>query len=135
MTRPSLAGIEKRAAAATEGPWEAHEGTVGAMTGPRGCGGCSGLVSPRHEPACFWSEVAGAAPADAAFIAAARTAIPALTAAVRDVLAALTPHWDAQVRREAKFGRPGSACVCEVCDAVRAIAAHLDLTDPEGDPT
>ena len=64
--------------AATEGPWEAHEGTVGAMTGPRDCGGCSGLVSPRHEPACFWSEVAGAAPADAAFIAAARTAVPRL---------------------------------------------------------
>ena len=84
MTRPSLAGIEKRA---------------------------------ERSPMSTW------------------TAVPALTAAVRDVLAALTPHWDAQVRREAKFGRSGSACVCEVCDAVRALATHLDLTDTEGDPT
>ena len=137
MTRPSLAGIEKRVAAATEGPWEAHEGTVGAMTGPRGCGGCSGLVSPRHEPACFWSEVAGAAPADAAFIAAARTAVPALTAAVRDVLA---------LHRPQPYGREGDPpfvprLVCDHCLAqhdgaveypcptVRALAAHFDLTD------
>ena len=135
MTRPSLAGIEQRTAAATEGPWEAYEGTVGAMTGPRDCGGCSSLVSPRHEPARFWSEVARAAPADAELIAHARMDLVDLTAAVRDVLKAAAPHWENQTRREAKFNRPGSACVCEVCDIVRALATHLDLTDPEGEPT
>ena len=139
MTRPSLAGIEKRATAATEGPWEAHEGIVGAMTGPRGCGGCSGLVSPRHEPACFWSEVAGAAPADAAFIADARTAVPALTAAVRDVLA--LHREDGKVLGYDAEGVldyiPACAeCGCSwPCATRRALAAHLDLTDPEGEPT
>ena len=61
--------------------------------------------------------------------------VPALTAAVCDVLKVATPHWENQTRREAKFSRPGSACVCEVCDIMRALAAHLDLTDPEGEPT
>ena len=130
MTRPSLAGIEQRAAAATEGPWEAHEGTVGAMTGPRGCGGCSGLVSPRHEPACFWSEVAGAAPADAAFIADARTAVPALTAAVRDVLAL---HYAEPYAQGPDYC--AECCHGYPCATVRALATHLDLTDTEGDPT
>ena len=130
MTRPSLAGIEKRANAATEGPWfqgrngRPHEST-------------RDVYSKRepHEPDSHDIATYMHSDEDAAFIADARTAVPALTAAVRDVLAALTPHWDAQVRREAKFGRSGSACVCEVCDAVRALATHLDLTDTEGDPT
>ena len=125
MTRPSLAGIEQRTAAATEEPWEAYEGTVGAMTGPRDCGGCSSLVSPRHEPARFWSEVARAAPADAELIAHARTDIPALTAAVRDVLALHVE--DRDFCRDCDHAHP--------CPTVRALAAHLDLTDPEGDPT
>ena len=133
MTRPSLAGIEQRAAAATGGPWSAadeHGDLPGAD--PAWC------VSRMTEDGRWMHDVAdefGLEPADAEFIAAARTAVPALTAAVRDVLAVLAPHWDAQVRREAKFGRSGSACVCEACNAVRAIIAHLDLTDPEGDPT
>lgn len=121
MTRPSLAGIEKRAAAATEGPWRSQRFTVV----PPGVG----FDEPGDEVALTqW-------PVNAEFIAETRTAVPALTAAVRDVLTALAPHWDAQVRREAKFGRSGSACVCEACNAMRALAAHLDLTDPEGDPT
>ena len=121
MTRPSLAGIEKRAAAATEGPWDYYR--------PHCASGYHEITRGQETLACQVSDW------DAAFIAHARTAVPALTAAVRDALAALTPHWDAQVRREAKFGRSGSACVCEACNAVRAIIAHLDLTDPEGDPT
>ena len=129
MTRPSLAGIEKRANAATEGPWEAIEDdSIHAAPTYVDNDGC-GVIAWR--PVCDFVVRHG----DAEFIAAARTAVPALTAAVRDVLAALAPHWDAQVRREAKFGRSGSACVCEACDAMRAIATHLDLTDPEGDPT
>ena len=126
MTRPSLAGIEQRAAAATAGPWEASGSHVG--TTWTGASDWSGPIDDREL-------VATASPADAALIAHARTDLPALTAAVRDVLKAATPHWENQTRREAKFSRPGSACVCEVCDIMRALAAHLDLTDPEGDPT
>ena len=90
MTRPSLAGIEKRAA----------------RTGK-----------------CVDDE----------------TAVPALTAAVRDVLA---------LHREGGevlgYDAEGvldyiPACVeCDQtwpCPTVRALAAHLDLTDPEGDST
>ena len=61
--------------------------------------------------------------------------VPTLTDALRAALAVLSPHWEYQTHREAKFGRTGSSCVCEVCDAMRAITQHLDLTDPEGDPT
>ena len=126
MTRPSLAGIEQRAAAATEGPWEASGSHV--VTSWTGASDWSGPIDDREL-------VATASPADAALIADARTVVPALTAAVRDVLRVAAPHWENQTRREAKFNRPGSACVCEVCKIVRALAAHLDLTDPEGDPT
>ena len=121
MTRPSLAGIEQRAAAATEGPWDYYR--------PHYASGYHEITRDQEALAC---QVSGW---DAAFIAAARTAVPALTAAVRDVLRVAAPHWENQTRREAKFNRPGSACVCEVCKIVRALAAHLDLTDPEGDPT
>ena len=69
---------------------------------------------------------------DAAFIVAARTALDALTVAVRDVLAL---HREATCSR----GYPQACCVdCDQaypCATVRTIAAHIDLTDPEGDPT
>ena len=128
MTRPSLAGIEQRAAAATEGPWEASGSHV--VTSWTGASDWSGPIDDREL-------VATASPADAALIADARTVVPALTAAIRDVLKVAAPHWEWATRRETKFGRPASdaSCVCEVCKIVRALAAHLDLTDPEGDPT
>lgn len=123
MTRPSLAGIEQRTAAATA---ETFEVTYGTRERAR--------VWIEDDTTPFAEFIVGDA-ADAQLFAHARTDLDALTAAVRDVLTALAPHWDAQVRREAKFGRSGSACVCEACDAMRALAAHLDLTDPEGEPT
>ena len=128
MTRPSLAGIEQRTAVATEGPWEASGSHV--VTSWTGASDWSGPIDDREL-------VATSSPADAAFIAHARTDVPALTAAVRDVLKVAAPHWEWATRRETKFGRPASdaSCVCEVCKIVRALAAHLDLTDPEGDPT
>lgn len=53
-------------------------------------------------------------------------------AAVRDVLAL---HVEATCSR----GYPQAYCVyCDQaypCETVRALATHLDLTDPEGDPT
>ena len=55
----------------------------------------------------------------------------ALTAAVRDVLAL---HVEATCSR----GFPQAFCIdCDQawpCATRRALAAHLDLTDPEGDP-
>ena len=123
VTRPSLAGIKKRAAAATEGPWDYYR--------PHFASGYYEITRDQETLACPVSDL------DAAFIADARTAVPALTAAVRDVLKVAAPHWEWATRRETKFGRPASdaSCVCEVCKIVRALATHLDLTDPEGDPT
>ena len=141
MTRPSLAGIEKRTAAATEGPWEVNgpdEDWAVIHSGPDSVIHAYTAHDPDCERCTCGGDEAGhvaISVEDAELIAHARTDLDALTAAVRDVLAALTPHWDAQVRREAKFGRSGSACVCEACNAVRALATHLDLTDTEGDPT
>ena len=114
MTRPSLAGIEQRA---------------------------------ERSPMSTW------------------TAVPALTAAVRDVLALHQPC-DNDIARtptcQTCRGRAGvwecgcwadedrqpvcSSCTdsdplgrvtpsAYPCPTVRALAAHLDLTDPEGDPT
>ena len=138
MTRPSLAGIEKRTAAATAGPW--FQGRNG-----RPYEDTCDVYSKRepdepdsHDIATYmYSED------DAAFIVAARTAVPALTAAVRDVLA---------LHRPQPYGREGDPpfvprLVCDHCLAQHdgaveypcatrlALIAHLDLTDLEGDPT
>ena len=129
--------IEARANAATEGPW--------LVNGPDeqwaviSSGSDSVLHSyMRCRPDCEGCECGESVAEvaieleDAEFIAHARTDIPALTAAVRDVLAL---HWEATCSR----GYPQAYCVdCDQawpCPTVRALAAHLDLTDPEGDPT
>ena len=124
MTRPSLAGIEKRAAAATTGPWfedddggVSTEPTVLSMTVQRivdteGCG--------MHE-------------GNRALIAQARTDLPALTAAIRDVLALA----DSLDRLSSRHPDSETGCIeTTVAHELRtALAAHLDLTDPEGDPS
>ena len=127
MTRPSLAGIEQRTSEATEGPWfqgrngRSHEST-------------RDVYSKReaHEPDSHDIATYVHSEEDAAFIAAARTAVPTLTAAVRDVLAL---HVEATCSR----GFPQAFCIdCDQawpCATRRALAAHIDLTDPEGDPT
>lgn len=51
--------------------------------------------------------------------------LPALLTAVENVLELLSPHYESQVRREAKFGRKGSACVCEVCRAMEAVEGAI----------
>ena len=130
MTRPSLAGIKKRAAAATEGPWEASGSHV--VTSWTGASDWSGPIDDREL-------VATASPADAALIADARTVVPALTAAVRDVLA--LHREGGEVLGYDAEGVLDYIPACVECDqawpcaTVRALAAHLDLTDPEGDPT
>lgn len=142
MTRPSLAGIEKRAAAATAGPWfQGRKGRPYEST-------CD--VYSKREPdepdshdiaTCVHSEE------DAEFIAHARTDVDALVEAVRDVLARHAPEWPCGNPRHANpdGGCPecgdsyvDSCADCGQswpCSTVYALATHLDLTDPEGDPT
>ena len=128
MTRPSLAGIEKRAASATAGPW--FQGRNG-----RPYESTCDVYSKREpdEPDSHDIATYMHSDEDAAFIAAARTAVPALTAAVRDVLA-LAARLDRLAARhlDSETGRIETA----VAHELRAtLAARLDLTDPEGDPT
>ena len=137
MTRPSLAGIEQRTAEATAGPWfqgrngRPHEST-------------RDVYSKRepHEPDSHDIATYVHSEEDAAFITAARTVVPALTAAVRDVLALHQGDWScgnpAHTNPDVGCPECGEYCVdCDQawpCSTVRALAAHLDLTDPEGDP-
>ena len=134
-THPSLAGIEQRTAEATEGPWN--------VVGPSNPGPWNELaIIPLGEVGA----VAYVQPQwdDAEFIADARTDIPALTAAVRDVLA---------LHRAVEVEPSDTICAgCSTlrgageslryfpvteypCETVRALAIHLDLTDPEGEPS
>ena len=142
MTRPSLAGIEQRTAAASEGPWEVNgpdEEWAVIHSGP------DSVIHAytTHDPDCQGCECGGdeaghvaISVEDVEFIAAARTDLPALTAAVRDVLAlhkpvqyGTSPLLVCQHCRTRQGNR-----VAHPCPTVRALAARLDLTDPEGDP-
>ena len=131
MTRPSLAGIEKRAASATAGPW--FQGRNG-----RPYESTCDVYSKREpdEPDSHDIATYMHSDEDAAFIAAARTAVPALTAAVRDVLAECERFRfkgrGAPDDMPTEFDEGADAAVSAI---LRALAAHLDLTDPEGDPT
>ena len=132
MTRPSLAGIEKRAASATAGPW--FQGRNG-----RPYESTCDVYSKREpdEPDSHDIATYMHSDEDAAFIAAARTAVPALTAAVRDVLA--VHREGGEVLGYDAEGVLDYIPACVECDQAwpcatrRALAAHLDLTDPEGD--
>lgn len=84
--REALDRIKARAEAATPGPWEAHGSTVAGITGTGDCGGCSGILSPAHEPSCYWSQIAEAGAEDTEFIAHARTDVDRLTEALEAVL-------------------------------------------------
>lgn len=50
---------------------------------------------------------------------------PQMVAALRAVATTIGPHYDAEVRRNAKFGRIGSDCVCETCRAIRGMVDAL----------
>ena len=131
MTRPSLAGIEQRTAAATEGPWfqgrngRPHEST-------------RDVYSKRepHEPDSHDIATYVHSEEDAALIAHARIDLVDLTAAVRDVLAECERFRfkgrGAPDDMPTEFDEGADAAVSAI---LRALAAHLDLTDPEGDPT
>ena len=134
MTRPSLAGIEKRAASATAGPW--FQGRNG-----RPYESTCDVYSKREpdEPDSHDIATYMHSDEDAAFIAAARTAVPALTAAVRDVLA--VHREGGEVLGYDAEGVLDYIPACVECDQAwpcatrRALAARLDLTDPEGEPS
>lgn len=148
MTRPSLAGIEQRTAEATEGPWEVNgpdEDWAVIHSGP------DSVIHAYtvHDPDCEGCECGGdeaghvaISVEDVEFIADARTVVPALTAAVRDVLALHQGDWSCgnPTHTNPDVGCPecGECCAdCGQtwpCPTVRALAAHLDLTDPEGEP-
>ena len=111
-----LAQIQDRAEKATNGPWELTlDGEVqGRRPGFRG-------ADPEMDPIVGCLDEAQ----DNEFIAHARADVPTLVAALRAVQDGLGPHYDSQVRRNAKFGRIGSDCVCEGCNTYRAVENAL----------
>lgn len=59
-----------------------------------------------------------------ATLAAEQAALIKSQAALLDQVRAIcADHWGYQTRREAKFGREGSGCVCEICNVMRALEA------------
>lgn len=116
-TSDRLDQIAARAGAATEGPWEKRTVIGWEKVVSYGTEAMIQLVAECRHDECDI--------ADAEFIAHARTDVPALVAALRAVLDVLGPHYDSQVKRNAKFGRIGSDCLCDGCNAVRAITAAL----------
>ena len=117
MTRPSLAGIEKLAAT----PWSFQPWGGQNQNGDY----AESILLDAHGEALAYGLPNG----DGALIAAA----PDLLAAVRDVLAL---HESLPNSRSVLYLHPLCACgKASPCATVRALATHLDLTDPEGDPT
>ncbi len=53
-------------------------------------------------------------------------ALDADEAKLARVREAVAEHWDYQIRREAKFGRSGSSCVCGECRVMRALDGRAD---------
>ena len=130
MTRPKLADITQRAEAATEGPWEVDGSEVSqhwSLPEPW-------LTVASNEVACMSYCYGGSARGierdeDAAFIAHARTDVPALSAAVRDVLA-VADQLDRLAARhpDSETGRVETAAAHEIRTA---ITAHIDTTPKE----
>lgn len=108
MTKPNLRDVEARAGAATEGPWFVIQ--VG-----QGSGRLDRYdVMDRLGPIAQYLD----ADTDATFIAASRTDVPALTEAIRAVLAAVE---SAEVATEPFVPFLDAA-------AIRAaLSAHVDL--------
>ena len=131
MTRPSLADIEKRAEV-----FRLHVPVSRCDTWEHGssCPGVERCKNCRRRwPCTFVTD------AEAALIAHASADLAALTAAVRDVLA--LHREGGEVLGYDAEGVLDYIPACVECDqawpcATRTtLAAHLDLTDLEGDPT
>ena len=142
MTRPSLAGIEQRAAEATEGPWGVNgpdEDWAVIHSGPDSVIHAYTVHDPDCEGCTCGGDEAGhvaISVEDAAFIAHARIDLVALAAAVRDVLAECERFRfkgrGAPDDMPTEFDEGADAAATAI---LRDLAARLDLTDPEGDPT
>ena len=104
--------------AATEGPW--------AVDGPAQAGPDDSMVVYPKDDAGAIAYVQPAWDDADAIVDAHNVAVPVLLTAVENVLELLSPHYESQVRREAKFGRKGSACVCEVCRAMEAVEGAIN---------
>lgn len=124
-TRPNLGAIEKRASEATEGNWSTLDGLdeFGDEGLPLVVVNGGGLVD---TPIPHCDE-------DSRFIANTRADVPALTAALRAVLALHQPHPDPQ---HMVFGMITACSECGdiddnpeeyPCPTVRAITAHVDI--------
>ena len=153
MDEATLAGIEQRAQAATEGPWQLDYesdwddfGTrfdyVHHLVGPR----TPYTQYPESPNATKITEIAELSNADAEFIAAARTDVPALAAEVRRLSAALADATDVYTLRErglrvlgdeqcCELACDGGACEsCPCCCAGWCVAGHnAEIPDPVND--
>ena len=117
-----LSEIEKAAEGATPGAWE--DAVLFAESGKRKRYEVIPERDAQHEVARV--PLTDAGEADATFIAASRTAIPALTAALRDVLAL---HFTRHIVISGNPPLPCDACGHAMpCPTVRAITAHVDPT-------
>lgn len=130
-TRPNLDEIEERVEGATVGPWGFEPAGKSRCGEPQCCseywdnriwGGGMVLTESHMLPA-----------ADAEFIAAARTDVPALTAALQDVLALHVPHPEPQrmvtgvIVACSECGDIDDSPTEYPCPTVRAITAHIDI--------
>ena len=86
-------------------------------------------INQRYETALNTHPAKGT-PTRKAYLALADSVadIPTLMAEIERIQAQLdavkeigSEHWNAQIKRESKFGRTGSSCVCEVCKIMRAL--------------
>ena len=117
MTRPSLAGIEPFSAT----PWSFQPWGGQNQNGDY----AESILFDAHGETIAY----GLPNADGALIAAA----PDLLAAVRDVLAL---HFTRHTVVSGNPPLPCDACGRALpCPTIHVLAARLDLTDPEGDPT
>ena len=128
-TLPSLDAIQARADAATEGPWEVTQDKCWGETFP------SLSIQRVYEYTDSDPAHAGCEPLDAedvAFIAAARTDVPVLVAALRAVLALHVPE---KPRRDPDFHHTDRVCTeCGdpfPCRTYTAVTAHIDTTPKE----
>lgn len=128
---PNLDAIQARADAATEGPWEADGSEVSQhWSRPE-----PWLTVASSEVACMSYCYGGSARGierdeDAAFIAAARTDVPVLVAALRAVLALHEDDGHGECSHcpdpsDAHWSAPWP------CPTVRAVTAHIDTAPKE----
>ena len=120
--RELLAGIEKRADAATPGPWDVSNANEGMYEyGPFWMITNDEFHNPSGDEDAPWLavEIHTGDKGDAEFIAHARTAVPALVAALRAVLDMHRPD----------YGIPTGCDTCNTgvypCETVRAITEAL----------